>query len=110
MPGSNYDLRKDNFHNLILGIDKTNTFGIVNSTIIIKSLPQKGVMDGERPLKSPTDSVSTFADFFLSNSSGSAVRLEAFQKRTEGKQKFNPDKARLSFRTDRYGSRAIKNQ
>jgi hypothetical protein len=55
-------------------------------------------MDGERPLKFPTDSVSTFADFFSSNSSGSAIRLKAFQEKNPGKQKSNPDKTKLSLR------------
>jgi len=57
-------------------------------------------MHGQRPLKLPIDSVSTFADFFSSNSSGSAIRLKAFEKRTPGKQKFNPDKAKLSLRRE----------
>jgi hypothetical protein len=74
------------------------TFGIVNSTVLIKSIFPRGVMDGERPLKFPTDSVSTSADFSSSNSSGSGIRLKAFQKKTPGKQEFNPDKAKLSLR------------
>jgi hypothetical protein len=58
----------------------------------------KGVVDGERPLKVPPDSASTFADLFNSNSSGSAIRLKAFQEKNPGKQKSNPDKTKLSLR------------
>jgi hypothetical protein len=43
--------QKDNFHNPIFGIDKIVTFGIFDSTILIKILSLKGVVDGERPLK-----------------------------------------------------------
>jgi len=35
----------------MLNIDKIVTFGIVNSTILIKLSLSKGVADGERPLK-----------------------------------------------------------
>jgi hypothetical protein len=56
------------------------------------------VVDRARPLKLPPDSASTFADFFNSNSSGSAIRLEAFQEKNIGKQKFNPDKGKLFVR------------
>ena len=44
--------QKDNFHNLILGIDKIVTFGILDSNNPNKTFSfQKGVGHGERPLK-----------------------------------------------------------
>jgi hypothetical protein len=53
--------QKDTFHNLIFAIDKIVTFGIVNSTILMKlSLSRKGVVDGERPLEFELDITSSF--------------------------------------------------
>ena len=45
--------QKDNFHNLILGIDKMLTFGMIDSTILKGFLFPKGVVDGERSLRFP---------------------------------------------------------
>ncbi len=58
------------------------------------------MVDVERPLRFPPDSTCTFADFFNSNSSGSAIRLKAFQEKNPGKQKINPDKTELSLRRE----------
>jgi hypothetical protein len=45
---ANCNLQKDNFHNLILTIDKMLTLGMLGSTISIKFLFPKGVLHGER--------------------------------------------------------------
>jgi hypothetical protein len=37
---------KDNFHNIILHIDKMVTFGILDPTILINFLLPEGVVDG----------------------------------------------------------------
>lgn len=49
---SNDNPQKDNFHNAILGIDKTDGSGIVDLTFPINFLFPEGVMDRERPLES----------------------------------------------------------
>jgi hypothetical protein len=43
IPDFKWQSSKDNFHNLILGIDKIAVFGTVNLTMLITlSLPQRG--------------------------------------------------------------------
>ncbi len=68
----------------------------------------KGGVDGERPLKSPPDSASAVADLFNSESSGSAIRLKAFQVKNPAEEKFNTDKGK-TLRGKRVGnSRSLK--
>ncbi len=57
-------------------------------------------MDGERPLKFPPDSASTFTVFFNSDLFGSAIRLKAFQKRFQENKKQIPIKVNSSLEED----------